>query len=196
VLRRRPLRVLVALGGVVLVTYVAYRVIPVNATTVGFINLLLILIVASTWGFLEAAFASVLATLVFSFFFLPPVGHSPSPIHRIWSLCLAFWQPPSLPADCPRRLRRERPRQLNGRGISSASMRLAGRCCWSTGALPLPNNWSRNWQRSSVLRQPYCTSAMRGNFIASGSRAPKDLRTTFGLQHCGKGSLRNSGPPT
>jgi two-component system, OmpR family, sensor histidine kinase KdpD len=74
VLRRRPLRVVVALGGVVLVTYVAYRVIPVNATTVGFPYLLLILIVASTWGFLEAALASVLATLVFNFFFLPPVG--------------------------------------------------------------------------------------------------------------------------
>jgi hypothetical protein len=44
------LRVLIALGGVVLVTYVAYRVIPVNATTVGFAYLLLILIVASTWG--------------------------------------------------------------------------------------------------------------------------------------------------
>jgi two-component system sensor histidine kinase KdpD len=74
VLRRRPVRVLVALSGVVLVTYVGYRVIPVNATTVGFAYLLLILIVASTWGFLEAALASILATLVFNFFFLPPVG--------------------------------------------------------------------------------------------------------------------------
>jgi two-component system, OmpR family, sensor histidine kinase KdpD len=74
VLRRRPVRVLVALSGVVLVTYVAYRVIPVNATTVGFAYLLLILMVASTWGFLEAALASVPATLVFNFFFLPPVG--------------------------------------------------------------------------------------------------------------------------
>jgi len=74
VLRRRPVRVLVALSGVVLVTYVGYRLIPVNATTIGFAYLLLILIVASTWGFLEAALASVLATLVFNFFFLPPVG--------------------------------------------------------------------------------------------------------------------------
>jgi two-component system, OmpR family, sensor histidine kinase KdpD len=74
VLRRRPVRVLVALSGVVLVTYVGYRLIPVNATTVGFAYLLLILIVASTWGFLEAALASVLATLMFNFFFLPPIG--------------------------------------------------------------------------------------------------------------------------
>jgi hypothetical protein len=48
VLRRRSVRVLVSLTGVVVVTYVAYRLIPVNATTVGFAYLLLILIVAST----------------------------------------------------------------------------------------------------------------------------------------------------
>jgi hypothetical protein len=40
--------VLVALSGVVIVTFVGYRVIPVTATTVGFAYLLLILIVAST----------------------------------------------------------------------------------------------------------------------------------------------------
>ena len=36
VLSRRPVRVLVALSGVVLVTYVGYRLIPVNATSIGF----------------------------------------------------------------------------------------------------------------------------------------------------------------
>ncbi len=72
-LRRRPVRVLVALSGVVLVTYVGYRVVPVNATTVGFAYLLLILIVASTSGFLEAALSSLPATLLFNFFFLPGV---------------------------------------------------------------------------------------------------------------------------
>jgi two-component system sensor histidine kinase KdpD len=56
------------------VTLVAARIIPVNATTVGFAYLLLVLIVAAAWGFLEALLASVLATLCFNFFFLPPVG--------------------------------------------------------------------------------------------------------------------------
>jgi len=56
------------------VTFVAHSVIPVNATTVGFAYLMLVLIIASTWGFLEATLSSVLATLVFNFFFLPPVG--------------------------------------------------------------------------------------------------------------------------
>jgi two-component system sensor histidine kinase KdpD len=47
---------------------------PVNATTVGFSYLLLVLIVASTWGFVEASILSIAATLAFNFFFLPPVG--------------------------------------------------------------------------------------------------------------------------
>jgi two-component system sensor histidine kinase KdpD len=74
VLQRRPVRVLIGLCGVLVVTFLGYKVIPVNATTVGFAYLLIILVLASTWGFLEAALASVLATLVFNFFFLPPVG--------------------------------------------------------------------------------------------------------------------------
>jgi len=61
----------VAVAGV---TFVAYRVIPVNATTVGFAYLLLVLLIASTWGFPEAAVSSLFATLVFNFFFLPPIG--------------------------------------------------------------------------------------------------------------------------
>lgn len=48
--------------------------IEVNATTVAFSYLLLVLLIASTWGFIESACASVVATLAFNFFFLPPVG--------------------------------------------------------------------------------------------------------------------------
>lgn len=67
-------RLLLPLGGVALITFFADRLLPVNATTVGFAYLLLVLIIASTWGFLEAALASVAATIAFNLFFLPPVG--------------------------------------------------------------------------------------------------------------------------
>lgn len=73
-LRKRSARVLIALCGVAAVTFLGYTAVPVNATTVGFAYLLLILVVASSWGFLEAALASILATLGFNFFFFPPVG--------------------------------------------------------------------------------------------------------------------------
>ena len=68
------LRLLLSLVGVALVTFSAHWLIPVNATTVGFAYLLLVLIVASTWGFTEAAVASLAATITFNFYFLPPVG--------------------------------------------------------------------------------------------------------------------------
>ena len=72
--RRHSVRVLISLCGVAVVTFVAYKAVPLNATTVGFAYLLVILIIASGCGFLEAALASILATLAFNFFFLPPVG--------------------------------------------------------------------------------------------------------------------------
>ena len=72
--RQRALRLLLSLSGLGTVTFVAHKIVPVNATTVGFAYLLLILIIASAWGFFEASVSSVLATLVFNFYFLPPIG--------------------------------------------------------------------------------------------------------------------------
>ncbi len=71
---QRIWRSLLSLAGVAAVTITGYRVVPVNATTAGFAYLLLVLVLASTWGFVEAAIASVAATLTFNFYFLPPVG--------------------------------------------------------------------------------------------------------------------------
>ena len=71
---RLALRLLGSLTGVAIVTYTAHRLIPVNATTVGFAYLVLVLLIASTWGFVESALASIAATLTFNFFFLPPAG--------------------------------------------------------------------------------------------------------------------------
>jgi two-component system, OmpR family, sensor histidine kinase KdpD len=71
---QRILRSALSLAGVAALTYLGYRVIPVNATTAGFAYLLLVLVLASTWGFVEAAIASIAATLTFNFYFLPPIG--------------------------------------------------------------------------------------------------------------------------
>ncbi len=71
---QRILRLLLALAGVGLVTFIGFNLVPVNPTTIGFVYLLLVLVVATSWGFLEAAVTSVAATLTFNFSFLPPVG--------------------------------------------------------------------------------------------------------------------------
>ena len=71
---RHSFRLILSLAGVALVTWVGYSLVPVNATTVGFVYLLLVLVIATVWGFFEASAASVGATLTFNRYFFPPVG--------------------------------------------------------------------------------------------------------------------------
>ena len=71
---QHALRLSMSLAGVAVITWFAYRGMPVNAATAGFAYLLFVLIVASAWGFLEAAAASILAALAFNFFFFEPIG--------------------------------------------------------------------------------------------------------------------------
>jgi len=89
-LGRRALQLVVSLAGVALLTYAGYSLFPVNATTQGFAYLLLVLIVASIWGFLEASIASVAATLTYNFFFLPPVGRFTIADPQNWVALFSF----------------------------------------------------------------------------------------------------------
>jgi two-component system sensor histidine kinase KdpD len=72
------------------VTLTGYSLVPVNATTIGFAYLLLVLIVASMWGFFEASLASLAATLTFNFFFLPPVGRFTIADPQNWVALFSF----------------------------------------------------------------------------------------------------------
>lgn len=90
IVRQRILRLIVCVAAVGIITLVAFRLIPVNATTAGFAYLMLVLIIASTWGFLEAALSSIAATLVFNFFFLPPIGRFTIADPQNWVALLSF----------------------------------------------------------------------------------------------------------
>jgi two-component system sensor histidine kinase KdpD len=72
-LNKRPIQILLSLAALAALTFAAH-VFPVNAITAGFAYLLLVLVVASTWGFIEASILSIAATLALNFFFLPPIG--------------------------------------------------------------------------------------------------------------------------
>lgn len=61
------------MGGVAAVTLLC-RAAAVNATTSSLAYLLLVLVVAAKWRLRQAILTSVLATLCFNVFFLPPVG--------------------------------------------------------------------------------------------------------------------------
>jgi two-component system sensor histidine kinase KdpD len=55
------------------ITWFCFRLLHRNPTTVGFVFLLAILVVSATWGLRLAIFMAVLATLLYNFFFLPPL---------------------------------------------------------------------------------------------------------------------------
>jgi two-component system, OmpR family, sensor histidine kinase KdpD len=89
-MRQRVLPLFLSIFGIVAITYAAFQLIPVNATTVGFAYLLCVLVIASTFGFLEASVASVAATIVFNFFFLPPTGTLTIADPQNWVALLSF----------------------------------------------------------------------------------------------------------
>jgi two-component system, OmpR family, sensor histidine kinase KdpD len=86
----RALRLFASLAGVALVTWFGHIFLLANPTTIGFAYLLLVLIIASVWGFLYAAIASVASTLTFNFFFLPPVGRFTIADPQNWVALFSF----------------------------------------------------------------------------------------------------------
>jgi two-component system sensor histidine kinase KdpD len=67
------LRVSAALAAVAALTFGAFRIVPVNATTAGFLYLVTILLIARHGGLAESIAASFVACACFNFFFLPPI---------------------------------------------------------------------------------------------------------------------------
>ena len=86
----RLFRLWMSLALIAAATFICYVVIPANATTAGFIFLVGILVVAATWGLIEALLASAAAMLCFSYFFLPPVGRFAIADPQNWVALLTF----------------------------------------------------------------------------------------------------------
>jgi two-component system, OmpR family, sensor histidine kinase KdpD len=63
-----------SVSAVLLVTALYHAILTVNATTVAVTYIVVILLVASGWGVVEATAASVAAAVCLNVFFLPPVG--------------------------------------------------------------------------------------------------------------------------
>jgi two-component system, OmpR family, sensor histidine kinase KdpD len=77
-------------GTIGAITFLCFRLIPVNATTAGFAFLIAILLIATAWGLLEAMVASVTAVLCFNYFFFPPIGTFTIAEPRNWVALFAF----------------------------------------------------------------------------------------------------------
>jgi two-component system sensor histidine kinase KdpD len=72
-LLRRGWLSLTMMAAVAAATAAGRHVAGVNAATMGFIYLLLVLWAATVWGFVEAVAAAVTATLALNYYFLPPL---------------------------------------------------------------------------------------------------------------------------
>lgn len=72
------------------ITFLGYRVLPINATTQGFFYLIAILFLATAWGLTEAVVASIFAVLCFNYFFFPPVGTFTIDDLQNWVALFAF----------------------------------------------------------------------------------------------------------
>jgi two-component system sensor histidine kinase KdpD len=67
-------RIGAAMGATGAITLVYFRYLSVNPTTVALTYVLAVLIIAGSWGIVEATAAALTAVLCFNFFFLPPIG--------------------------------------------------------------------------------------------------------------------------
>jgi two-component system sensor histidine kinase KdpD len=92
---------------VVAITYLYYRLIHVNPTTVGFSFLVAVLVVSTVWGLSNAVFAAVLATLAYNFFFLPPIGRFTIADPQNWVALAAFLITAMIASQLSERVRRE-----------------------------------------------------------------------------------------
>lgn len=84
------LRICVALLFISVITFILARLVPINATTVSFVYLVAVLLIATKGGLAESTVASVAAMVCFNFFFLPPVGTLTIADPQNWVALFAF----------------------------------------------------------------------------------------------------------
>ena len=75
---------------VAVTTFVGYRSLHLNPTTMALVFLLGVLGISATWGLQQSVFMSVIATLAFNYFFLPPVGTFTITDPQNWIALFAF----------------------------------------------------------------------------------------------------------
>ncbi|MBZ5658766.1 MAG: DUF4118 domain-containing protein [Acidobacteriia bacterium] len=110
---RLTLRLLLALSFVAAITFVFVRLIPVNATSVGFFYLVAILVIATVGGLIEATVSSITAMLCFNFFFLPPIGTFTIADPQNWVALFAFLTTALTASQLSDRLKRQRREALD-----------------------------------------------------------------------------------
>jgi two-component system, OmpR family, sensor histidine kinase KdpD len=89
-LRQLTLRYLAMTAAVLLVVLVYRRILHVNQTTVALTFLVVIQLVAFAWGLVYSIYLSIACTLLYNFFFLPPIGTFTVASPENWVALMAF----------------------------------------------------------------------------------------------------------
>ncbi len=104
---RSVIRLVAVVALVAGIVFLYRRLIPVNPTTVALTLLLAVLVVSARWGLRDSVILSVLATLAFNLFFLPPVGKLTIADPQNWAALLAFLVTAVIASQLSERARRE-----------------------------------------------------------------------------------------
>jgi two-component system sensor histidine kinase KdpD len=83
-------RVVAGTAIVAAITFLGYKVLPINAATQGFLYLIAILFLATGWGLTEAVIASLAAVFCLNYFFLPPIGTLTIEDPQNWTALVTF----------------------------------------------------------------------------------------------------------
>jgi two-component system sensor histidine kinase KdpD len=126
---------LIAALSVAGVTLVGYRWLHFNPTTIALAFLLGVLGISASWGLRQAVFMSVIATLAFNYYFLPPIGTFTIADPHNWIALFAFLVTAVRSANCrsARAARRARP-SSGGRNWNASTP--SANCCFRATIRP------------------------------------------------------------
>lgn len=108
---RRPAQHILRLAACVLVVFlivwVYSRVFRVNPATVGFTFLLVVLVISTAWGLRYAIFMAIVATVVYNYFFLPPLFRLTIVDPQNWVALFTFLATAIIASELSARAKRE-----------------------------------------------------------------------------------------
>jgi two-component system sensor histidine kinase KdpD len=158
--------------------------VSVSPTTVALTLLLAVLIVSATWGLQYAIFLSVVATLAFNYFFLPPIGHFTIADPQNWVALMAFLATAVVASELSERARREALRATQRRKEIERLYSFSQRLLTTENVPELLNSIPRYVVESFSLRDAAVLAAGRDDIYRSSSNTreleAEELRSVAG----------------
>jgi two-component system, OmpR family, sensor histidine kinase KdpD len=137
-------RVMASVLAVGVVTAVYAVLVRVNPTTIALSYVVVILLIATTWGIAESTVASLVAMLCFNFFFLPPVGTLTISDPQNWVALVAFLLTATIASQLSVRARRRTVEALGRQSDLERLYALSRALLLSEGGASLPGMIARH----------------------------------------------------